>query len=390
MKRATFGLLAVLLLGSCSEQSPGEGRAGGPEDRSGGAWSRMTASPLSARYASQTTTIGGKLYVIGGTAAEPCPPNADCIEPRDPFYRDGASYDPVTGTWSDIADALIPVGHGSSAVVDGILYLLANDYGSTHPSVRPAFLSYDPSRDRWEELVLPRGHRERILTSAGSEVVAFQQSQENGVEGDLIYDPGSGKWSQLPPDPLRESFDRWMVWTDEGLVLLGIENVPQPGAEKPAVYRAALLVDGDRWERFDDSEIIGYNPEWSWTGGKVLNASNESADGGGTNNWGRTYHAGGTLDPATGQWELLEDPPPGRGELTGINDAGDRYSVAYSGWVYDARDERWLHLTRPRGGPEAEMSTAWLDDELYVWGGVDWQGSEGVILDAGWVWHPED
>jgi hypothetical protein len=35
-----------------------------------------------------------------------------------------------------------------------------------------------------------------------------------------------------------------MVWTDAGLVLLGIENVPQPGSEGPAVYRAAILDRG--------------------------------------------------------------------------------------------------------------------------------------------------
>lgn len=387
MKRTTWGLLLILLLGSCSAPSSSENGTDGPRGRGEGAWSQIAASPLSARYASQAATIGDKLYIIGGTAAEPCPPNADCTEPPDPFFTDGATYDPQTQTWADIADAPVPIGYGSSAVVNGTFYVLVNGYGSSDPSVRPAFLSYDPERDHWEELAPPPRQRERILTSAGPRVIAFQESQENGVEGDLMYDADTDEWSELTPDPLRPAYDRWMVGTDRGLVLTAISLEPRE-PDEPNLYAAALLRDGE-WGSLGESETFGYNPVWSLTAGRVLNASNERADGGETNNWGRTYHAGGTLDPATGQWELLPDPPQDRGEFEGINTAGDRYSVADSGWVYDARDERWLHLTRPRGGPDGEMSAAWLGDELYVWGGVDWQGSEGVILDQGWVWHPE-
>jgi hypothetical protein len=177
-----------------------------------------------------------------------------------------------------------------------------------------------------------------------------------------------------------------MVWTDEGLVLTGLENVPNPGAEGPALYRAALLTDG-KWKSFGTSEIFGYDPEWSWTAGLVLNPSNERGDGGETNNWGKTYNAGGTLDPTTAEWGLLPDPPQGRGEFEGVSAAGDRYAVAYSGWVYDALDQRWLHLTRPDDGPELDMGAAWLDDELYVFGGVRRDGREGEILDDAWVWR---
>lgn len=389
MNRTASGLLLTLLLSACGAPGAGEPRIDGPRGRGEGAWSQMAESPLSARYASQAVAIGEKLYVIGGTAADPCPPNASCIEPPEPFFTDGAIYDPETEMWAAMADAPIPIGYGSSSVVDGKLYVLVKGYGSTHPSTRAAFLSYDPEGDQWEELSLPRDHDERILTSKGPRVVAFQSSQENGVREDLVYDLETDTWSELPPDPLRESFDRWMVWTDNGLVLTGIENVPQPGSDGPALYRAAVLAEG-KWKAFGESQIFGYNPEWSWTAGRVLNPSNERADGGETNNWGKTYNAGGTFDPETGEWALLSDPPQGRGEFEGVSAAGGRYAIAYSGWVYDAIDERWLHLTRQDDGPEVDMSAAWVGDELYVFGGVDWQDSEGVILDAGWVWTPAD
>lgn len=382
MKRVV-GLLVLTLLASCGTPNPAR-----LQGRDTGSWAELPSSPLSPRYGSQAVAVAGKLYVIGGTAAEPCPPGADCTLPTEAPFRDGSVYDPGTETWAAVADAPAPVGHASAAVVDGKLYLLVSGFGSSHDSMRPAFVSYDPERDSWAELALPPHPQERILTSAGPRVVAFQHSQENGIKDDFVYELGTDEWTPLPPDPLRTSFDRWMVWTDEGLVLLGIEVVPQPGAVEPAVYRAAVLDDGNKWTRFDDSEIIGYNPMWSWTSGRVLNASPESADGGETNNWGRTYYSGGTLDPSTGEWELLPDPPTRRGGLDGINTAGERYSIAYSGWVYDAHRERWLYLARPPGGPTSETAAAWVGDDLYIWGGLDWQGNKGTPQDDGWVWHP--
>lgn len=128
---------------------------------------------------------------------------------------------------------------------------------------------------------------------------------------------------------------------------------------------------------------------WSWTAGKIVNASNESADGGETHNWDRTYYAGGTFDPSTGEWGSLPDTPKERGEFQNIYAAGDRYAVAYSGGVFDAEEQRWLHLTRPQGGPDGETAAAWVGEELYVWSGVRWEGSDAVLLDDGWVWHPE-
>ena len=378
-------LLAAALLASCSTST-----ATGPgseTNRADGLWDQLPKSPLSARYNPHLIEIEGKLYVIGGTAADPCPPGADCVGPTQASFSDGAAYDPKTQSWTTIADAPAPIGQGSVAVVEGTLYLLISEYLSTDEVTRSAFLSYDPQRNAWNQLSLPRKPLYRQLVSSGPQVVAFEGSQENGVEGDLVYDSDNDTWSELPLDPLRESFDRWMVWTDAGLVLTGVENVPQPGSEGPALYRAAVLAD-DKWTAYGESEIFGYNPEWSWTGGLVLNPSNERADGGETNNWGRTYNAGGTFDPATGEWGLLPDPPEGRGEFEGISAAGDRYAIAYSGWVYDAVDERWLHLTRPEDGPEADAGAAWVGDELYVFGGVRWKGSDAVIFKDGWVWTP--
>jgi hypothetical protein len=325
--------------------------------------------------------------LFGGTAAPACPPNADCETPTEAPFSDGAAYDPQTQSWTSLAPSPVPIGYATSAVLGDDVYLLVAPFGSSHETARSAFLTYDTADDEWEELELPPNPLYRMLIATEDRLVAYQHSQEDRIEGDFAYDEGSASWSELPADPLRASYDRSMVWTDEGLVLLGIELVPNPGAAEPSLYRAAIFTD-DEWRRLPDSEVMGYNPVWSWTGGRVLNAAIERGDGGETNNWGRTYFAGGMLDPSTGEWSSLPEVPDAPGPLTGIFASGERYASAGGGWVFDADGERWLELTRPPGAPDGEHAHAWVGDELIVWGGVRWEGSKGVLLDDGWSWSP--
>jgi hypothetical protein len=349
----------------------------------------MPASPLAPRRAAHAVEVGGKLLVFGGTPAPACPTGADCDTPTEAPFDDAAAYDPATKSWTELARSPVPIGYASSVVAGDIVYLLVAPFGSSHPSARNAFLSYDATRDRWTELALPPSPLYRLLAPSHDAVVAYQHSQENGIEEDFVYSPTDDTWAELPPDPLRPAYDRWMVWSDAGLVLTGLPHVANPGAERPSLYGAALLnASNDGWKRFPDSEITGYNPEWSWTGERVLNASTERSDGGETNNWGRTYFAGGMLDPRTGEWSALPDVPDGYGGFTGINASGDRYATAGGGWVFDAAESRWLELSKPNDAPEGEAAAAWVGDELFVWGGVRYEGSDGVLLDDGWSWTP--
>jgi hypothetical protein len=385
MKR--MGCIALLLALACGRAEPGAVDAQNPP-ADAGTWSELPAAPLAARWGAHALEVDGKLLVVGGTSAPACPPNADCMTPTEAPFDDGAVYDPATESWSEIARAPAPIGYALSAVVRDRAYFLVGPFRSSHPTSRSAFLSYDVERDEWAEHDLPPNPEERALIATGEHVIAYQGSQENGIEGDYAFDPTSGKWAELPADPLRPAFDRSMVWTPEGLVLVGLEHVPNPGAHRPSLYRAALFGD-DRWRRLPDSEIVGYNPLWSWTGGRVLNAAIESADGGETNNWGRSYPAGGMLDPATGEWSRLPEVPDDYGPFTGVYASNDRFAVAGGGWVLDTRDRTWLELTRPPGGPEIDHAHAWVGNELFVWGGVRYHGDDGELIDGGWRWIPD-
>src|SRR5688572_28231222 len=103
MRRLLLVLLAVAL-GACGSAE----REAGPADRAGGAWERLPDPPLGPRENAVAVAAGGSALVVGGSDAEPCPPNAGCVPTREPPLRDGAVFDPRAGKWSRIVDA--PVG----------------------------------------------------------------------------------------------------------------------------------------------------------------------------------------------------------------------------------------------------------------------------------------
>lgn len=355
--KKTPALLALMLAVAVACSQDGADRLT-LEERSGGragSWQPLPGSPLSPRHEALSFAVDGLVLIVGGRDTRPCPAGADCAGPRKPPLRDGAAFDPRTGTWTAIEDAPVPLGSASGTVLGDTLYLWVSGFAD-RPTAQPAFLAYHAEDDRWEELPLPPGAEgllDHHLVAAGEVVVAYSGSQENGVLPDLIYDPAGGTWAELGPDPLTPSFDRTLVWTGEELVLLGIADVPNPGAEEPALYRAATIdLSTGHWSDSVTSEIVGWNPVWFWAGQQVVNPTIGSADGGGIGNWGREYPFGGTFDPRTGDWSSLPNAPSRNGDYVGVSAGDETVLVSAEGWVLDLATGRWTSLPRPPSAAE--------------------------------------
>lgn len=371
---------------AASESQPGaETPGGGP-----GAWHALPEGPLSPRHGAQAFLVQGRVVVLGGRETPPCPPAADCVLPEDPPLKDGAAFVPETGTWSTIAPSPVPLSSMSGAVLRDTLYLWIPALDQ-RPSGRPVFLAYHADEDRWEELPAPPGAGRASslqLVATDDAVVAHPTTQEIDVSPDLLFDPSTGEWTELPPDPLVPSFDRAMVWTDGELLLLGIEVVPNPGSEGPALYRAAALdVGNGTWRRLPDSGVTGYDPVWFWAAGKVVNPTLGTSDGGEVNGWGRPYPHGGMLDPATGEWSDLP-PMPEPGSYRGPSVGGGGHVVSSGGAVLDLAAETWSPLPAPPDAADEGAAAVWAGDGLLVWGGHTWAGSEATLLNTGWWWQP--
>ena len=386
----TIPLIAVVaMVGSCTDPSA-EAEPPAPINpaREELGWHPLPASTLSPRTNAHAFWTGSTVLVIGGVDDVGCPPNGDCVQRELPL-SDGAAYDPVTKAWTEMPDAPVPLGHVSGGVVAGSLYLWVPGF---EPGARSAFLSFTPGDKEWVELPPPPFDLESSMNivAAGDQLVAFQGTHEFGLEPDLSYDPRTEAWTELPPDPLTPAFDRQMIWTDEGLVLLGRELVPNPGSAEPSRVLAARLDGQDNtWERFPDSETIG--GPWQWTGDKLVNASIGGADGGQVIGWGRSFPYGGILDPATGEWSELPGTPDVSGDFRGFSVAGGGWAVSADGWALHAASDTWVALRPPAAGvAEDGQAAVWAGDRLFVFGGSRVVDERFVLVGGGWSWSPEN
>ena len=264
------------------------------------------------------------------------------MAPTDPPPRhQAAAYDPASDSWRLLADPPASLGFVyQPAVAGGIVYLLGTPararLASSATTRRP---TGGPNRRRLQVTWVD-------WSAVGDQVVAYQGSHENGVAPDSVYDPDKDTWSALPASPLGSGFDRSMVALDDHrLVLLDLELVPNPGAERPSLYRAAVLDLTDRsWRRLPDSEVVGFDPDVAALRRALVNPATESFDGGEVGNWGRSYPAGGILDPDTGRWSALPATAPPQPQQQHVGTVAGDGVVVTGNAVLHVRDQSWADL----------------------------------------------
>ena len=92
-----------------------------------------------ARHALSTSTLGGKIYAIGG------------YDPSDPGYPNVVAvevYDPATDTWTTAPDMLTERFGPRTSVVDGKIYVIGGmETYHEGESALGTVEVYDPSED---------------------------------------------------------------------------------------------------------------------------------------------------------------------------------------------------------------------------------------------------
>jgi hypothetical protein len=312
-----------------------------------------------------------------------------------PALADGAAYDPRTGSWRSLARAPVPIADATGVVVGTSAFVwIPGD--PRRPGSSRAFLEYRIDGDTWRRLRPPSRDpdRQHSILAAGDRIVALSGTDEQGEQPDLVYDAASDRWRELPADPLSPSFDRTAAWSGRELILFAKDLVPNPGSERPALVRAAALDLGEgTWRPLPDSETLGAG-RWVAVQGRLFDPALGGADGGEVNGWGRTYPNGGILDPASGEWSSLPDPPttgdpPARELGSGILTASGGEYWGHRGWILDATGERWIEIPvlDDRDAMVSRTAVA-AGDALLVFGGTRWAGRQGTLLDEAWIWSP--
>lgn len=327
-----------------------------------GEWAGLSDSPLSPRSNSAGAWLDGEFFLVGGQLSAPCPPNADCIAP-DRLLRDGAAFNPATGTWRRIADAPVALSEGEPVVVSGRLYFQLG-YGPT-----AAVLAYDAGTDAWSQLPAPAGGG--VLVALGDRLASVAWSTEEAGAFDELFDPVTGQWTRLPADPLKASYERTLVWVGGRALLFAKAVPPESGGKAPVFRLAELDLATGKWRRLPDSDVVGVAGRA--VGDLVVFPEPGSYDGGEVDNWGRDHPAGGIFDPAAGVWSQLPEPARSDGGLSyGRTTTAGALLLTGSG-LLDPVGRTWSTVPEPPGGNLLGQAVVAGPDGLLVFGG--WDGS---------------
>ncbi len=294
----------------------------------------------------------------------------------DPDGDSGAAYDPAADRWRMIAPAPIPARcHGASAwtgrevLVWGEACRLSPSPSRGQPRHHLGAAAYDPAADRWR--VLPTGP-----VTGGQAVLSVWTGTEwilaDPVGPAAAFDPATDGWRTLPPVP-RPSASITGQWTGREVLVLGIEIAeqgPSTGASSRH-WAAALDPATGAWRDLPDPPTeLAATAVWD---GRRLVA------------WDQILHSA-ALDPAAGgTWAPLGDLPL---DFTDCSPRG----VLLGEVVFAEHCGRGAVLGRSPGSRWKSIPHPRSLAELPVWTGTDalfWVGSCAGSADGVWLYRPE-
>lgn len=251
----------------------------------------LPPAPIPVRWWHQSVWTGEELVVFGGG--------------RDTLgRRDGAAFDPATGTWRKLPRA--PVGGYANSLVwtgaemitwGGVRTFPGRPTGSPRGFVADG-AAYDPASGTWRELAPApldaRGWHTAVWT--GTEMIVWGGMAEPrsdcydcGYPDDAAaYDPATDTWRTLPNGPLAGRVEHSAVWTGEEMIVYG-GSAPGggPGKEDGAIFDPAAAT----WSLLPEPPIAGrYRHRALWTGGEMI-------VWGGQNPRGQGFRGGGAYRP---------------------------------------------------------------------------------------------
>lgn len=360
--------LSSLTLAACS----GDNAEAGADFAHRASWQPISKGPLDARYAPMSVWDGERYYVLGGYHDDKCSPSGDCSE-ADPPLHDGATYNPATDEWQQIADA--PVGlDGHVVAVDGLIYV------HTYPEWKgpgARFLSYDPGTDEWT--VHPNPMKHGWLAATEDVPVIFADGRR--VQS-AWFDAASNRWHPLPDNPFWSNDAGYPAWTGQEFVVSS-HTPSKMGSEPPLVRLVSLNAALKRWTDLGTSGIVGVGQVA--VGDRVVWPSPETANGGGegTGDWGAIYPEGGIFDPATATWTDLPPLPTHDGGY--CCGEGTENLVSVYGTLLDPVTLEWAEVPPPQGGPRWYATEAAGGDQALMWGGVSRDDPDEQLLDTGFL-----
>ena len=154
-----------------------------PAVGSQGVWTIGSPMPAATQHGT-SAAIDGLLYVTAGWSAGG--------QSRSVFR-----FDPVTSVWKRLSDMPKPHVGGAGAVLGGKLYL-SGGQGNQH-----GLDIYDPITDAWTSMTMPVGYEYHAAVAVGGRLVLVGGTQlVSGVHSEevvLAFDPRTNEWTTTDP-----------------------------------------------------------------------------------------------------------------------------------------------------------------------------------------------
>ena len=299
----------------------------------GDTWEVRETPMLSQRVGFATSTVNGKIFVVGGTLW-------DQRARRGKVLRTVEEYDPETNRWKFRTDMQIGRSNLASSAVNGKIYAIGGSVQMLW--TRKHVEEFDPATDTWEkktDMLEPR-------SNFSSNVVDGKIFVFGGVPE--AYDPIADSWEKKAPVPKQ----RWGYATsvvDGKIYAIGGNKRWNPDryVRTVEVYDPAT----DAWEKRADMPTARCCLSVNTVNGIIYAIS-----GGDESGILKTVEA---YDPTTDTWQQLADMPEPR---AGRSEVVDGKIFLFSGGVVFARS-LFIYtppFRLPRSvNPKSKLATTW-------------------------------
>jgi hypothetical protein len=292
-------------------------------------WTRLPAPPEVRSVAAEAWT-GSELLIWGGY-------EYTGFSDEDP-ESNGYRFDPASVTWTDMPASPLRGRTESASAWTGRELLI---WGGWDGGFRdePFFgdgAAFDPALGSWRMLPpAPIEPRTPLSVWTGEELIVWgSQDRDRRYVNGAAYDPRTDSWRRIADAPI-ELTDATAVWTGDVMVVFGAALHGGNHAETPTAIGASYDPETDSWTRIADSDLSPQASTAAWDGSRVIawDYENRSA----------------AYDPHTDAWQPLPKIDIWTGECSpnavGLDGAvfGDYcdiqvlYAGAQAGWTEVSR-----------------------------------------------------
>ncbi|MFN2290480.1 MAG: Kelch repeat-containing protein [Anaerolineae bacterium] len=206
-------------------------------------WAQKTGMLHESTF-SAAGVVGGKIYVIGGSAYDGAGAEA--------FVQE---YDPASDAWTEKASMPTPRDGLVTAVVDDRIYAIGGwqPVASTMTAnVQVAVEEYDPATDTWAQRASLPTKRVCPMVGVVEDKIYVIGGQTGGISGMLAsvveYDPATDTWTEKSPMPDKRTWGAATVHEGQIYVFGGSDTFEWPASASLFVYDPAT----DAWTERED------------------------------------------------------------------------------------------------------------------------------------------